>query len=642
MGDITPDRFNPIKAFCNVRLQHGAMVLDADVNELDDIRGFEVRAFLKWFVGDGVPDGNDGFRIAAAASPAPDDFQILAGDQLTGTAPDSNVPSPALNEFALQRFGRCIVDGLAAVIQANAMYKEQPLYTAAAYGVPQVAPIPTALGQVLVYLDVWKRVVTPTEDGSLIVPLVGRESCARTKLEWVVRTRLGTIVPVQGDADFLPNHSYYGLARIDRRMVFGSSAPILSSDITDLRERGLSIPPSTLIPDVLGGTESDYRRGLNRPAVSLRDAINALARGEVPAQVERPVVPGGTGPTSYEDDPRYAADASCGVLAAWSGVASDGVQHTFVARLDTLSPSAGFTAPLQITSGDHPAYMPYVLSLPGGDVLVVYQGYRGDNFGDIVFKRAHSLAELQTAGELPVANTLNVREALPFAVISGNVVVFFYCRFGAGWRWQRRRYQHVSNTWLDAGPTAIAGATDYGQESLHAAVDDGGSVWVAYSSPTGIGVFRLNAATNVQDSQATFNSTTTDDYNRPFVVCAAGKVWLFWDGAAGIYYARWSGTAWSSAVQLSYTVAGDRDVRAALDPGGRIALVFSRRVMPSKLYGLNDLYLMHGDPNTGGWFPSAVVVASDWNNAPRALVNASGSLWLLWLNSSRQYYRQIL
>src|SRR5262245_30188989 len=117
MGNITNDTFNPIRAYCNVRLQQGVPLVDADVNELDDIRKFEVRAFLKWFVGNGVPEGNDGFRIAPALSfsgtGSATDFQIQVGAQFSGSVPAG--PSPATNEFVLQKFGRCIVEGLDVV-----------------------------------------------------------------------------------------------------------------------------------------------------------------------------------------------------------------------------------------------------------------------------------------------------------------------------------------------------------------------------------------------------------------------------------------------------------------------------------------------------------------------------------------------
>ncbi|MFC0541517.1 DUF6519 domain-containing protein [Kutzneria chonburiensis] len=66
MGDFSRSTFDRVKHYVGVRLQQGVPLVDADWNELEDIRRFEVQAFLKWFVGDGVPAGNDGFRITAA------------------------------------------------------------------------------------------------------------------------------------------------------------------------------------------------------------------------------------------------------------------------------------------------------------------------------------------------------------------------------------------------------------------------------------------------------------------------------------------------------------------------------------------------------------------------------------------------
>src|SRR3954469_23422188 len=67
MGSFSRDTFNRLKHYVGVRLQQGVPLIDADWNELEDIRKFELQAFLKWFVGDGVPAGNDGFRITALA-----------------------------------------------------------------------------------------------------------------------------------------------------------------------------------------------------------------------------------------------------------------------------------------------------------------------------------------------------------------------------------------------------------------------------------------------------------------------------------------------------------------------------------------------------------------------------------------------
>ena len=63
MAVITNDTFRALNRYVGVRLQQGVPLVDADWNEKEDIRRFELRAFLKWFVGDGVPAGNDGFRI---------------------------------------------------------------------------------------------------------------------------------------------------------------------------------------------------------------------------------------------------------------------------------------------------------------------------------------------------------------------------------------------------------------------------------------------------------------------------------------------------------------------------------------------------------------------------------------------------
>lgn len=55
--------FDRLKHYVGVRLQQGVPIVDEDWNELEDIRKEELRAFLKWFVGDGVPVGDSGFKI---------------------------------------------------------------------------------------------------------------------------------------------------------------------------------------------------------------------------------------------------------------------------------------------------------------------------------------------------------------------------------------------------------------------------------------------------------------------------------------------------------------------------------------------------------------------------------------------------
>src|SRR5438132_13423771 len=101
MAIISDNTFDPLRRYVAVRLQQGVPIVDADVNELDDIRSFELRAFLKWFVGDGVPEGTDGFRIAAAG--LANDVVISAG------APAAPVGIGNL-ATGLGFVGRCLVD----------------------------------------------------------------------------------------------------------------------------------------------------------------------------------------------------------------------------------------------------------------------------------------------------------------------------------------------------------------------------------------------------------------------------------------------------------------------------------------------------------------------------------------------------
>jgi hypothetical protein len=264
MAVITSSTFDPLKARVNVRLQQGVPIVDADWNELDDIRKFELRAYLKWFVGDGIPDGSNAFAIDAITPAVADDFIIRAG---VAAAP----PGTTNYEQGLRFTGRGIVDGLDVVIAADINYRAQALFTAGGLGVPQITPMPSGAGPVAVYLDVWERLVTSQEDPSLVLGGLGTESCSRIKREWCVRTRAGSSAPASTDADFIAGHSYYLLSTILRQ-----SNLIVPAGITDRREKRLLVPPATLLEDLFGVSTGQYRRGEGRPAISFRDAINSV------------------------------------------------------------------------------------------------------------------------------------------------------------------------------------------------------------------------------------------------------------------------------------------------------------------------------------------------------------------------------
>ncbi|MBU4261453.1 MAG: hypothetical protein KKC76_06170 [Proteobacteria bacterium] len=221
MGNFSRNTFDRLKHYVGVRLQQGVPLIDADWNEQEDIRKFELQAFLKWFAGNGVPSGNDGFLIMAAAGTT-NNFDIKGGD---GTALGA---------------GRILVEGLDAMLESTLRYTSQPLYNnatlAAKWGVAPIAPLttPGAARIDLVYIDVWEREVDSTEDSNLINPAIGIESCVRLRREWAVRVAQG--------ASSLPSppagHGYYALASIKRP---AGNAAILSEQIADLRTVGINL-----------------------------------------------------------------------------------------------------------------------------------------------------------------------------------------------------------------------------------------------------------------------------------------------------------------------------------------------------------------------------------------------------------------
>src|SRR5687767_8414657 len=111
MAPISPSTFDEMDRFVNVLFQQGVPIADADLNEMDEIRRFELRAFLKWFVGEGVL-GDDAFRIGAATAPD-GNFVIQAGED---EAP------------AQRRRGCCVADGQIAYIWESIDYVDQPLH----------------------------------------------------------------------------------------------------------------------------------------------------------------------------------------------------------------------------------------------------------------------------------------------------------------------------------------------------------------------------------------------------------------------------------------------------------------------------------------------------------------------------------
>jgi hypothetical protein len=220
MGNFSRDTFNQLRHYVGVRLQQGVPIVDADWNEQEDIRKHELRTFLKWFVGNGVPKGNDGFRIVPLDG-SENDFTIKGG--------------------TTEEPGYCLVEGWDAMIEEDIDYTQQLLYNndtlARELGVDPLRPLsPPNEGERTdtVYLDVWEREVDAQDDENLVNQAIGIETCVRLKREWVVRVAQGVTEPPSPSQ----GHVYYPIARLNRKAGINT---IAEQDIRDLRQTGLSL-----------------------------------------------------------------------------------------------------------------------------------------------------------------------------------------------------------------------------------------------------------------------------------------------------------------------------------------------------------------------------------------------------------------
>jgi hypothetical protein len=289
MGNFSREKtFDALKRYVSVRLQQGVPLVDADWNEQDDIRRFELQAFLKWFVGNGVPQGNNGFQILPLPSGLTSEqrnnnFLIKGGD---GT---------------VEGAGRCLVEGWDVINTGDLIYSTQKEING-----ESIEPLttPNEDRKDLVYLDVWEREVDSSEDMDLVNPNIGLETCVRIKREWIVRVEEDFQGTAERPSTQLPGHVYYALARLERKV---NESSIQAAHIKDLRHVGLSMVSNQVLQDIdhklqrIGNNEAQIGHDLYGTSanldgqgspdleISLRDTINALLQGNLPTTPVKPL-----------------------------------------------------------------------------------------------------------------------------------------------------------------------------------------------------------------------------------------------------------------------------------------------------------------------------------------------------------------
>lgn len=221
MGDFSQDSKIRLahsikKHYVGVRMQQGVPILDADWNEMEDLRKHELYELFTQFIGSGVPTGSDGFRI---------------------------METPGDNNFAI-RNGIILVKGKRVINQGdNITYLDQSNSE-----LVDTLNTPTDNTTYIVYLDTWEREIDGQDDPVLIDERIGIETCIRLKREWVVRVDEGSSpgsLPPEPEG-----HLYHPLAIIERT---GENDRITFDMITDLRRTHLNLAENTKVPLALYG-----------------------------------------------------------------------------------------------------------------------------------------------------------------------------------------------------------------------------------------------------------------------------------------------------------------------------------------------------------------------------------------------------
>lgn len=750
MGNFSRDTFDALKHYVGVRLQQGVPLVDADWNEKEDIRKFEIQAFLKWFVGNGVPDGNEGFRIRAvsgggvgtlvltanpvgsgtstvsvnrAASTAADvlgfgpanhaaarpgasparltgdnaepfllsdgmtlavsangfpevtvtfqaaDFTAIGAATAAEVAAAVNAATADLsaapgsgNDFLIsggdgtaEGAGRCLVEGRDALIERSLKFTSQPLFDnadlAASWGVdpiPAMAPPPLAgSGRTdTVYLDVWEREIGPDEDAPhLIHPAIGLTTCVRIRREWAVRVRVGSSqAPSPGDPDFAEGHGYYALATLNRR---GADNAVLPLDITDMRERQLLLPPATLIEDLFGSSSADYRRGLHRPPISLRDGINALLRGEIPATSPRLV---SEGPTNIE---ATAAAFEDGQQNIWTFFISDrtGNQNLYLRRyfwgLQEWGPDEAVTIdPTDDTE-------PVALADSSGDVWLFWSTDRGAAVPNIWLKRFRLSAGTWDADQAVISSAANDFQQVALEDANTNLwVVWMSQRVpGKATIW-RKRYIRATDTWdADQQLISSAGAAQVDQLPHAAAAPDGSLFVVWQSNRSGsdrIWWNRFDTNVNPLGAEQRLDPPSANLQRSPrLLVDGLGRIWCFFRERIGgvnyqIRHARFDAAAgtWTLGPDITADSFDNRDPTAVEDGQGNI-WVFWRSVRTGGEVLLYRIY----NRATDSWGVERPATQVPGDYTLRAVFGtAAGAVWVTWTETlgaiRRAYSRQ--
>lgn len=239
------------KHYVSVRLQQGVPLLDADWNEVEDIRRLELESVLAKVIGNGVPAADDAFRIGEAA------------------VTESN--------FSISG-GVILFDGWIVYNPNDIEYVDQPHQAAAGVAPELPIPLPDApiARRELIYIDAWEQVVNSPDDESIVDPRIGIETAVRLERVWLVRAEPIADSANPNDPETIPNrqpgHRYYPIALIDRQ----PGNQIADTMLTDIRRTHLTLDALTHAPLFIDDVLREQRLDSERLAAAFDANLAAL------------------------------------------------------------------------------------------------------------------------------------------------------------------------------------------------------------------------------------------------------------------------------------------------------------------------------------------------------------------------------
>jgi hypothetical protein len=358
--------------------------------------------------------------------------------------------------------------------------------------------------------------------------------------------------------------------------------------------------------------------------MSLREAINALMRGEIPATPDATVSPA---PGLDAIRRAFLFDQSNGIIAVWTSPRVGGVEQVFATRIDQSNIAAGFASPpQQVTSGVGHAE-PHATMAPNGDLIVTYRIGLGAT-ADIVYKRA-PLAQLGVAPEQVVVNVAG-GQIMPMVLVSGSFAVFFFFN-QVNNRVQFRRLNLTTNAFVDPVPLDIPAPVENATSDFHAATDAAGLIWIAFRTGGGdIRVLRLNPTTITIDQEQTFNTGAGALDFHPFVLASSSGIRVFWGSNAstfGLTTTRHDGVAWQPFSFVTF-IGVDEQPCAVEDAEGGIWLFWRR---PTGGIAGSDIFFMRMNPATGTWgAPRQMTTSNGDDSSPFSLMAPNNTIWVFW------------